>query len=94
MKCPKCQEEMIKDEASIQGTLPGSFLVGLSHQHLWFKGPKGEKILSVESNGTVTAFRCDQCRYVLVKESSTLDKRMANAGKRLGGSLRKIFNRS
>ncbi len=63
--CPYCGGRVVAGTAYVRGTFLGALLVGLSHQHLWFRAGK-EKDVVVESGGERTAYRCEKCEAVTV----------------------------
>ena len=68
MKCPYCGGEMVPGTALVKGTLLGFLVVGLSHQHLWFRqldGGGDEKIL--RSTGKKAGHQCTQCGAVIIQ---------------------------
>ena len=89
MKCPKCGDEMIEGEATVQGTPSGLFFFGLSNQHLWFRDRSGGKDLLVSSNGTADACRCPKCGITVLTERPGLDDGMAEAGLKIGRAFGK-----
>ncbi len=68
MKCPYCGGEMVPGTALVRGTLLGFLVVGLSHQHLWFRqldGGGDEKV--IHSRGQKAGHRCTECRAVIIQ---------------------------
>jgi hypothetical protein len=56
---------MVADTAYVRGTIWGFLLVGLSHQHLWFRSRQNKEIV-VGSGEERAGDRCLQCGAVTV----------------------------
>jgi hypothetical protein len=68
MKCPYCDGEMVPGTASVKGTLLGFLVVGLSHQHLWFRRlDGGADELIIRSRANKAGHQCTQCRAVIIQ---------------------------
>ena len=75
MKCPKCNEEMDQGIAKVEGTALGFLVVGFSHQHLFYKGKKKERI--VHSGDETLAYRCASCDLTILEGQSRRVQRHA-----------------
>ena len=68
MKCPACQTEMANGRATVETTLFGLLVFGLSWQHLWFypaaQYPKRHKI--IESGKGKAAYECPGCGAIVI----------------------------
>jgi len=68
--CPKCGKEMKTGKASVHGTVLGFFLVGSSHQNLYFydndRKKRNDKSMIIYSNSEKSAQRCTDCEFVLI----------------------------
>ncbi len=56
---------MVAGTACVRGTVFGFLLVGLSHQHLWFRSGEAKNLV-VESGEEHAAHRCAQCGAVTI----------------------------
>ena len=81
MKCPVCTTGMTEGRASVEGTILGFIMFGLSSQHLWFKHGKSMKKI-IQSSGRKPGFICPKCGTVVIPNDNRtwLDK---IAGKKL-----------
>ena len=74
---------MEEGSATVQGTVIGFLLFGLSHQHLWFRNQDGKKRKIVASNEVVSAFQCCDCGLIVLKDITQLEEEAAKFGKKL-----------
>jgi len=77
--------------ATVEGTIGGFLIAGLSCQHLFFKGDKNKKV--IPSNETVSAYRCHDCGITVVEDETHLSKAFGNAVRTLGLKYKKWRNR-
>lgn len=68
MNCPACGKEMTRGAAQIRGTLAAFFVVGISHEHLFFRGPDPDQkdVPLLKSRQWVDASRCADCGLLLL----------------------------
>lgn len=77
--------------ATVEGTVGGFLIAGMSCQHLYFKGEKSKKI--IPSNETVSAFRCHGCGITVVEDETHMSQAFENAGRTLGMKYKQWRNR-
>lgn len=77
--------------ATVEGTLGGFLIAGMSCQHLYFKGGKNKKV--IPSNETVSAFRCHACGITVVEDETHLSQAFEKAGRTLGMKYKRWRNR-
>ena len=83
LNCPQCNNDMEEGSATVQGTVIGFLLFGLSHQHLWFRNQDGEKRKIVASNEVVSAFQCCDCGLIVLKDITQIEEEAAKFWKKL-----------
>lgn len=74
---------MEKGVATVEGTFLGFLFVGLSLQHLFFKGPSGKKNI-VPSDDSIDAMRCAGCGLVILEGTTHTQQRMNERARKLG----------
>jgi hypothetical protein len=70
MKCPKCGENMTAGAIAVHGTFWGFLAAGWSIQHCWWQpgGDWRQAVKIVPSGRDRKAFRCEQCRFLIVPD--------------------------
>ena len=91
MNCPKCTQSMEDGVATVEGTVGGFLIAGMSCQHLFFKGDKNKKV--IPSNETVSAFRCHGCGITVVEDETHMSQAFETAGRKLGQKYKQWKNR-
>ncbi len=68
VQCPSCGAEMEPGVIVVKGTLWGFLLVGLSYQHLYFRGDEADEDECLMTSGVPSrADRCPNCHTVLFR---------------------------
>lgn len=89
MRCPVCSSEMDYGKAYIRGTALGFLVVGLSHQHCWFKSHATgrKKIIARSGSGFLTragaqsvnpqAYHCEDCGTSVIMGAASTQPQLA-----------------